>query len=75
MVSLPAAFREVAALAYTTGRDHTITFIACATEPGGVSESQFPGGFVIQGAICLPVDVSWDGRIQRLTLNFGKDTC
>jgi hypothetical protein len=63
---IPEAYRDVAMLTYPNDPWHTMTFRPC----DGSAESYFAGGFAIREPVCLPLQVSCDGRTEQLLLGF-----
>lgn len=74
-VSIPAALRDVAALTYLNGFDHTVAFAACGDPSDPAPGGEFAGGFALRQPLCLPLDITWPGGTDRLILDFGKGTC
>ncbi|MDG4823991.1 hypothetical protein O7635_19220 [Asanoa sp. WMMD1127] len=73
-VSVPAAYRDRAKLTYHDRNPHTVSFRACGSA-GGATHSDFAGGFAVRPPVCLPVDVTSDGRSIRVRLEFGVGAC
>lgn len=73
-LTIPAVHRDVAALTYLNGLDHTIAFSACGETSDPVN-SEFAGGFALREAVCLPLELNWNGGTDRVVLDFGKGRC
>lgn len=68
-ISLPDSEPSNVALAYTDHDAPSVTFIGCERE------TQFNGGFMITGPQCVPVQVHFDGKTERIVLSFGAGKC
>lgn len=73
-LTIPAAHRDLAALTYANGLDHTIAFSACSETSEPVNR-EFAGGIAVREAVCLPLDLNWNGGTARVVLDFGNGGC
>lgn len=71
-----SAFRDSGGYRMGDG-EPAVTFHGCAQgQPAmGPGPTQFNGGFILSGARCVTLEVSWGSNSRRVRIPFGRSTC